>query len=728
MKLPAGLSQMFEKHSEKKELFVSLLLFPDGVVGSLWQVGEKGESETRATASQTAANDSWEDRTEAADTVLATLEEKAGTTDFHKVTLGLPARYLTESGEITKEVRGHIKKITEVLELAPMGFVPIHQALIYTLKKQEGVPPSAILIGVDRQTVTVAVYKVGNLVGIAQIERGNETALQIEEALKHFQDLEVLPSRMLLYGASRELCEEVKGELLQHPWPTRANFLHFPKIERVSEEQLAAAVSLAGASELGVAIGEEEITSPVEEEANVEIVTPEELGFRREDVIEKPSAVSRQSSDKTEEEQEIATSSLDKLGAPRDDKFPRVFPIKMPKVTIPKLPPITLPRVSIPLRGGVGVLAGGIIVALGFIGFLYWKLPSAVVTIYEIPKSFSDTADVVIDPTATVVDPANHIIPAKLQETSVSGEKTMPVTGKKEVGDPAKGAVVIYNKSLTGRTFKKGSVLVANALRFTLDSDVSVASASESLASGSITFGKATGSITAEAIGVKGNLPAATEFAFKDIATGIAVARNDQALAGGTSREVTVVSRSDMDNFVKAMTKELVDKAKAGLVSGVSGSDVLIDETVTTEVAEKQFTEELDQETTELHGKLTITISGISYSKNDAAKLFEERVSGQLAQGYQLVANRTTVTLSGVQVKKDGKVSAKALASAIAMPTVEIPDIQRALAGKKLTAAQEYLRGIAGIGSAGFDFRWTLGRNRLPINPKNISVTVAIQE
>ncbi len=400
----------------------------------------------------------------------------------------------------------------------------------------------------------------------------------------------------------------------------------------------------------------------------------------------------------------------------------------MPKLAIPKLPSITLPRISIPLRGGVGVLAGGIIVAVGFIGFLYWKLPSAVVTIYEIPESFSDTADVAIDPTATVVDSTNRIIPAKLQETSVSGEKTMPVTGKKEIGDPAKGAVVIYNKSLTGRTFKKGSALVANALLFTLDSDVSVASASESLASGSITFGKATGSITAEAIGGKGNLPASTEFTFKDIATSIAVARNDQALTGGTSREVTVVSRADMDNFVKAMTKELVDKAKAGLVSGVSGSDVVIDETVTTEVAEKQFTEELDQETTELHGKLTITISGISYSKSDAGKLFEERLSGRLAQGYLLVANRTVVALSNVQVKKNGTVNAHVEATAIAMPTLGTSDIQKALAGKKLTAAQEYLRSIAGIGSAGFDFRWTLGRNRLPINPKNISVTVAIQE
>ncbi|MBI5620078.1 baseplate J/gp47 family protein, partial [Candidatus Gottesmanbacteria bacterium] len=577
MKLPSGLSQMFEKHSEKKELFVSLLLFVDGVVGSIWQVGQKGEPETRATATQTVAADTWEDRTEAADDVIAKLEEKAGTTDFHKVTLGLPAAYLTQAGEITREARGHIKKLTKVLELTPMGFVSIYQALVYALKKEEGVPPSVILIGVESRTMTVAVYKVGSLVGITIGEKSDEMALQIEEALKNFQDLEVLPSRMLLYGASGELCEEVKGKLLQHPWPTRANFLHFPKIEHVSEKQLSEAVSLAGASELGAAIGEgeeekeqrveskekrEEEVAPsvepdrndkpeLEEEANVVMVTPEELGFRKQDVLEKPSAISHQPSERIKEEIEEEIASPREAGSRND----RAFPIKIPKVSLPKLPALKLPRFFVPLRGGIGVVAGLAIVTIGIFGFLYWKLPSAVVTIYEIPQSLSDTADVVIDPTATVVDPTNRIIPGKKQEKSVSGQKSTPVTGKKEIGDPAKGAVIIYNKSLTSRMFKKGSVLVANALRFTLDSDVNVASASESLASGSITFGKATGSITAEAIGATGNLPAATEFAFKDISISIAVARNDQALTGGTSREVTVVSRSDMDNFVKAITK-----------------------------------------------------------------------------------------------------------------------------------------------------------------------------
>jgi hypothetical protein len=156
-------------------------------------------------------------------------------------------------------------------------------------------------------------------------------------------------------------------------------------------------------------------------------------------------------------------------------------------------------------------------------------------------------------------------------------------------------------------------------LQFTLDEDVQVASASESI--GSLTFGKADVRVTASAIGTQSNLASGGEFTFKDVSSSTAIARNDKAFAGGTSREVTVVSRLDYDAFVKTLSAELIEKAKQDFAQVVSGSQKIIDDTIKTTVTEKVFNLEIDEEAKQLDGKLTVTMSGIAYTDADVRAL-----------------------------------------------------------------------------------------------------------
>lgn len=722
MKLPAELEHLFGSKPQKQELFLSLFLDVDGVVAGAWVTKAGSTPSLVSHAFEPVAQDAWEDRTEAADRAIAALEEKSATSDFHKVTLGLPFAYLTGEGDIKKDIRGHIKKLTETLELKPMGFVPVYQAIVYKLKKDEGVPPSVILVGVEKQSITVSVYKVGNLIGLRQLAKEDDIAMGIEDALKGFQDLEVLPSRMRLYGSDGDTLAAAKSELLRYPWPTKVNFLHFPKIETISHEELITAISLAGASELGEMVhgsgftvhGEEEVqeaepegSEEITEESNVVMVSPEALGFRKNDVLEKPA----------DSQQLLAVSGQPEKKESVKKQETRAFPM----IKIPKFPALTLPTFpSIRMRMA-SVVAGIALFAVVAGGFLYWKLPAAIVTIYELPQTLDEKADITIDLTATVADSEQDIIPGTKQDKSISGEKTILVTGKKQIGDPAKGAVKIYNKTFSTLNVPKGTVFTGGDLQFTLDAAVSVASAS------AVTFTTNTGALTASTIGTKGNVPSGTIFSMKGYSLSEAAAQNDQAFAGGTSRDVTVVSRADMDALIAALTKELIAKTKTEQPTGTTGDDVLIEETVKTAVTAKEFTEELDQEAKELHGKLSLTISGMSYSKRDAVAMFSDLLKKKIPAGYAIVSDGTSVVVSGVKIKKDGSVTAKASATAIATPVISIPDIQKSLAGKQFVQAQEYLRSLPGIGSADFSFRWTAG-TRMPINASNISVTVAVQE
>lgn len=499
----------------------------------------------------------------------------------------------------------------------------------------------------------------------------------------------------------------------------------------MTPEVLAHAVALAGASELSHDVGEVAIPAPeiaasetgvppeavaeteAEEEAEAE-AEAEEVEEGEEIAVEEPNVVA------------VDPSSLgfrknvDVLEEVTQPSRPR------PKVTLPNMPQIDISALKERILKGPKVVLVAIAAAvLLVLGLLYWFIPHATVTVLTAPKTLTASETITIDSKATALDADTKTIPGSLQEKSVSGSKTIPVTGKKNVGDPAKGGVTIYNKTTDTKTFSKGAVLTAGSLQFTLDADVSVASASESV--GSLTFGKAQGTITAGQIGPDSNLAAGTEFDFKGTDPGVAVARNDAALTGGTSKSVTVVSRADQDALIKAISADILDKAKSGLAGTVNGSTKLIDETVTTAVTQKTFTQELDQEATQLSGNATVTVSGTSYNTDDVKTLMKAMITGQIPQGFTLAEGRTQVALSNVKVAKSGKISANATITADAIPTIDITDVRKHIAGKSITAAQEYLRSLTGV--AGVVFQWSMSftKTRLPLNASNITVDVSVQ-
>lgn len=716
MKLPEVLTNFFHKKPQQREVFLSLLLDVDMVSAAAWTAEKKGMPTIIKTSTREVKEDSWDQRTKAADHVIGSLDEVVGPEKLTSVVLGLPPIYLTDTGDITPEVRGEIKKLTKVLELTPIGFVPIHQAIAHTFKRDEGVPPTVILIGVGK-SLTIALYKVGALVGMKIVSPGETPVVTVEKTLKSFTDVEILPSRMLLYGGSRENLAQMQAQLLRHPWQMRANFLHFPKIEVLPTDFPIAATCVAGATEISKTMGEETVEEgsgePEEpQESNVMMVAPEELGFQKKDILEREADVPPDTLVEKKETEEPAEPKK------HQGKF------SIPALKLPKLQM----AFRLPVLPGRGIWVIGGVVFLAFVLFwvVRWVIPRASVTILTIANPVSATETLTVDPTATIADAGHKIIPGKKQEQSVNGEKTIQVTGKKKVGDPAKGTVTVFNKSTLSRSFKKGSVLVSNALQFILSEDVTIASASENLVSGTVTFGKTDAALTASEIGTQSNLPAGTEFSFKDVSNSIAIARNDQPLSGGISRDVTVVSRADYDALTKALTGVLVENAKKELSSGVSGTEKLIDETIDTRVAQKDFSQEINQEATELHGKLTLTVSGISYSEDDVKTILKEEVTKSVAQGYTLDEGSLSATISKAQVEKDGSIVVTATLSGHALPSIDIPTVQKQIAGKSLEEAQNILKAIGGVGAVEFKFYYALSKNRLPSNKHNISITVAV--
>ncbi len=771
MKLPDVFNQFLRKSPARVEAYLSLVLEAGMVQSAVWTL-EKGKKPSVSEAAiERVESDpsgrlgagSWEKRTEACDRAIARLADGEGRDDFEKVVLGLPAYYLDGDDNIDHATGGHIKKLTQELELVPIGFVPIHQAIVNMFKQEEGVGPSVILLEVGPEKTTMILYKVGMIVGRVPI--ANEDFVPgLERTLKGFKDLEVLPSRILLYGAPQDTLEGYKRDLLKHPWPTRANFIHYPKIEILPLLSLAGAVSMAGASELGTsAVGEEgaalvtmkedqseeektgetdnfedqevieddvldqEVSdddkrdapnTAIEADDNLVEVAPETLGFRQNvDILEAhPPSGERNVIQEIVEGDEAQEKEKGREMRETVSRF--VSGIQMPQIRTMRLP-----------KAGLFAFLLLVLAVVGVGWLTYWVLPGVTVTLLQIPKTLTESSVVAVNPTATIVDAATKTVPGRKQEKTVTGDRKIAVTGQKDIGDPARGTVTIYNKTLTGKQLKKGTALTAGNLSFTIDSDVAIASASESLASGSVTYGKANAAITALKLGPQSNLPGNTEFSVRDTSTSVVVARNDTALAGGSSKVVTVVSRADYDTLITDLTKELIAKAKAELGSSVAGGERLIDETVKTSVTNKKFNAELDQEIQELAGSITVSITGISFRDENIATLFADLVVANVPSGYALRTSGEKINAKNVKVQKDGTIAVSIEYQGQALPVFDVPAIKEKLAGKTIPQAQEILKEISGVGGVEIGtVTRSLWGQKLPAKSKNIAISVAVLE
>lgn len=778
MKLPS-----FSVGKKQKELYLSLLLYPDAVDAAAWELEKTGEAFIAGAVTQELSTDAWEERNDAADKCVSTLEAITKTENINKVILGLPAEYLTEEGDVKKEIKQHIKQLTHALELSPIGFVSIYQAIIHYYKRKEGVPPSLILLGITGAQQTVSLYKVGNFLGHKTVPKDGSFIGHLEDALSGFDGIEILPSRILIYGTDRAAMEDAKRQILEHHWHQKTNFLHFPKAEVLSGDAAAIAVSYAGAAELGETMIEDEFdeeqsvvqeenkenaendtVAPVAESEAIKTAAdnnfPVELASEKEkekevetEVLQTEEIVENEVQYKEDSfaedrvtAQTYGFNDIEELSGDDDIETEHGKPadsIKKKKMSL-TLPPV-FASISAAVAGRVAkiksrqqpgshggsrrisaakslLIVGILVLVLGTVGiFLITQLlPHATVAISVQPRDIQASERLSVEVNALS---EGTVLGSKNLEQTVQGEETVQVTGKRTIGDPAKGTITIFNKSTLSRTFRKGTVVSSGSIEFTLDDDVQVASASETF-TGS-TFGRANAAVTAREIGSRGNLAAGREFSVSGVSSSVATARNEAAFTGGTSKEITVVSRADQDSLLKQLTNDLIAEAKAGFAAG--DGELLINETVKTEVEERSFSHEIGQEAQELQGKATITITGVAYKDADIRTVMKEALQKSVMSGFKLAEDSIQIQTAPAVVSRTGDIALAATASARLIPSFDIETLIAEIQGKSVTEAQELIRTKEGVSDVSVTVSQSLFRNRLPSRAQNIKVSIQTQ-
>ena len=630
--------------------------------------------------------------------------DDTGTTQPQKMVLGLPSDWVSQD-KVNPEQLTVLKDLTQKLSLSAIGFVVTTQALVRHLQHLEGVPPTAILVGLGQRFLEVTLVRLGKIAATHLVTRSASVQPDIVEGLSRFGKLDMLPSRILIYDSASDL-ENIRQQLLSYPWQapqTKLPFLHFPKIEALPSDFSIKAISLSGGSEVAQAIGlipapvARESSSPEAPPSPAE-VTPADLGFYSDiDVADTPSDLPSQP---------VATT-----------------PSAVRKISLPR---VSLPRFRLPRLSSLPLIIAAVLILGAGIFWAYWNLPKATVTLIVSAKTLQKQFEIIADSTVDIVDTQNSVLPARNLEVTVSGTSSRDSTGSKLVGDKAVGEVTIINGTAVSHNFAAGTVISApDDLKFILDSSVSVASASGTADPNSYQPGKANVKVTAADIGVESNLSAGTQFQIGSFSSLDFIAKNDSAFTGGSSRQVAAVSKQDLTDLKAGLLDQLQAQGRDELAGQKLADDEnLVDSSISFQTQSEQFDHQEGDVADQVKLDLTVTARSLAYPRSQLDQLVTSQISSLVPQGFEISGQpRSQLT---VGAGEDNQVAISVDVSASLVPKIDLAQIAASIAGKSPLQAKNIISSLPDISEINLSFSPQLPGFllTLPHQAKNILIEV----
>lgn len=679
-----ALTNFFSAPEAVEKPYLTIVLTKSYVQSAVWKIGEGINIQERS------------DRhayTDEKDCIVQTdlsLQELGKDSEAaNEVVFGLEPDWVNHQG-ISDQYKPLLKKITQDLSLKAVGFVVINEAVFQHVVKTQA-QLNALLLELQKEQLRVSLVKQGKLLATEKVGRSGDIAADLAEGLARFNKaapaLTQLPSKVVLYSydlTEDELANEEQA-ILHHDWVADKTFLQPPLIEIMASTAVLDAVVLEG----GVAVS---TTTPAstaqatrrddqvnEEQSNVMPTTASSFG-----IPFAAAAVAPMVSPAINESDNAVSIPAESDGAPTGIAKQRRLP--------------SLPHFHFGLPGHhkwfilAGFGLGLLVLVLGSYIFLR-TTAQATLALELATRPVAREVALILDPEATTA--SETTLPVTRVTREVSGSKTMATTGVKEIGDNAKGKVTLLNKTTSPKTFAAGTVLSSGDLQFTLDQEVTVASASVS-SSGTTetkTFGQADGAITASAIGTESNLGKDTTFQIESFDQSTYAATNPEPLTGGSSREVRVASQQDQQKLLADLRADLLTQAQTDFRRSDDGSQLVPSGRVTMKTT--NYTADVGDEVNEFGLNATAVIEAYAYQNDLIKPLAEQLLANQVPAEYELDPE-TIQILSDTQLEgasNSAKVTLNANLTSQAKPKIDLNLLKQEIAGLSLAHLASIIAG-----------------------------------
>ena len=739
-----------KEENEEQEYLWSLIIEPGWLQVGIWRIYQE-----KVQVVYSSIPVAWEfeaDLTSVADSALSVAIQNfpENLSEPTKTVLGVVPSWI-ENGKIKEEFLDSLKKLYGELSLRPIGFVVISEAISHLIKSEEGSPLSAILLGIYKDVIEVSVFSLGNLLGNTKVSRSISLVDDVVEGLSRFSQISGMPSRFLVYNGREAELEDARQQLHNANWEDyeEIKFLHMPKIEIVGLEQKIEAISFAGASEL-TNVSAVTLMTDVKEMENLkrdltveesgdrggyipDFISPESAGFVvGEDVKKSTPPVKEEVVDAQQGESEDGSFDrfdnlelLEEKNIAQSDKQKIIFrPWPLVKAKLASLIFGFNFVGKFANAGKKSFILGLTFLALLFLtGFVFWWFyPKADLIVYVSSRSLSEDFTITANSLRESSDLEKKILAARILETEVISEKTKSTSGTKTVGEKAKGEVTIYRVG-TEINLSSGTVLTGPGnLKFTLDEDVRIASGSAG------TPGKTQASVTAQDIGAEYNLASGANFSVDDFSLSDLEAKNEESFSGGSSREISAVSKEDQDSLFEDLQKEMISNAQDELLKKVKDSEILIKESFTATPASQIFSSKIGDEAESLKLELGLKIKALSVNKDELIEIAYNTLKDKTPAGFILRKEQL-----GIDFDLAGSGEAytfEVFVKANLLPQVDTVELTKKIRGKYPEVVQEFLpKEVPGFVRAEIKMRPSFpGRlGTLPRIVKNINIEVAAE-
>ncbi|OGK61045.1 hypothetical protein A3G67_04805 [Candidatus Roizmanbacteria bacterium RIFCSPLOWO2_12_FULL_40_12] len=602
--------------------------------------------------------------------------------------------------ESSREIKGpflhKIKDLSKKLELKPMGYIESHEGVAGILQDREGVGLTATLIELDSSFLSVFIYKSGKVIFKETVQRTHEIIDDLIPVFEKVKHIAMMPTRVILYDSHNTSMEAEK--ILSHRWSAEL-LVQLPKVEVVSEQDILE--GLINLFSTQVAPSAKAETSIPEKKETLGFVIGGDVGPKKE--VEK------------EPEQEEFANELESKPNPFQGVLASIIVFSKKIANEIKSKSGRLKTVPIPVLAIIGVCL--IALAVFLMEFYFHK---AELTIFfpakKIEKSLTLTGSTSKEAQVLALNSAT---------TATQFTDSKNATGKKEIGEKAKGTVTIYNSSLTeGKSFSKGTTLTSpNSIELVLNSDVKVASASGDAASVKPSTTKV--EVTAAAIGPEGNLASDTKFSVEG-ESAVVIAKNDSALTGGVKRSVQTIAKQDIDDLRKRAMDKAKDFNNKEVESKLQDDVKILKDLSEIQLKNPQFSGEVGEEAGTVSLKSNITITYFSYKQNNLLDLIQEDLKKDIKAGEEIPKDSLEYSIKKIT---ENKTDYDILVSVQAKEVRKIAkdELENIATGKKDKDIEKILKDK--YGASGLELQVSdplpLFKNRLPFFKKNINLKIS---
>ncbi|OGD81446.1 hypothetical protein A3A54_01585 [Candidatus Curtissbacteria bacterium RIFCSPLOWO2_01_FULL_39_62] len=715
--------RFIKKESEEENNFLSLSLTPDRVLATIWALeGEKVEVLGFSRKSFQNIDSIIHQSAIAIDAAA----EKAKS-DVSQVVFGLSSSWF-DDGKIKKDAIKLLKKLSQELELDSQAFVPLASSIKNYLKYEEGVTPHAVLIGAFNDSSEVHLLK-NNEVEKTLESRSKPTFEKISELVKQLGDEKDLPLKIIVFGIPDD--SRLAEEIQKHEWS--GTFIHKPKVEFLKNRDVSKSVAFAQATDF---LGHELSQAPTATAPIVKLgdiaekkLSSEtgELGFiEDEDILKKNEETQPAEKETThhETQEDLAVEVDQNVKQAEPTAVMHESPKKEKGSLIENIATLGWFSKLTNIFKGPGVakklgMGIAILMVLGLVGvFMAGRtLTSAEVVIKVNAQSQEESFDVNVIKGASS-DFSKQQIGGQEIIGAATGSRKAVATGTKELGEPAKGEVTIFNWTTSETTFSPGTVIISkNGIKFELDGDISVASRSAS------TPGESNIAVIAVDFGSEGNVGAGTDFTFQEFDELLYSGTNENSFSGGDEKEVTVVSQEDLDKLEESLLETLEENAISNLKEKLAGK-TFSESSIDIEVTKRVFDHEVDKEASLVNLDMGVEATAIAYSDDDLKKLLAENVKEDAPQNLEakaddirLLSVDAAITSRGLNLT--GNFEAKFV------PKFEENDLKEKIAGKSVKKTREIIKSLPEVSDVSVNFSPSFFfASTLPINKEKITFKV----